>query len=128
MSPSFISSITLILSGLMQSSEKSTGRPSAVVRNSAATFSEYLRFFSPFGLPRWLISMHFPPFSVIAYIVGRLSMILLASVIFPFSSRGTLKSTLTRTLFPFIPFFCIRSSIVNLFMFVLFNDEEEEKY
>ena len=72
-----------------------------------------------FGRPKCAMSITAAPSPSSLFIVGKASIILVSSVIFLFSSTGTLKSTLTRTFFPakftsFIPF-------MSVSFFELFN-------
>jgi hypothetical protein len=63
-------------------------------------FNEYFSFIYPSGLPRWLMSIiDFAPWSKQYWIEGRVLVILVGSLTFPFFS-GTLKSVLMRILFP----------------------------
>src|SRR5579884_2281312 len=67
---------------------------------------------SPLGRPRWDIKMTDAPLSSRYWIVGRAALMRVSSVMFRSASRGTLKSTRTRTLLPATSI----SRIVFLFM------------
>ena len=94
-----------------------------LLRSSSSLFATGARliffFISPFGRPRWLIRIIFAFFSSAYSIVGKAALILLSSVIFRSSSRGTLKSTLINTLLSlismsFIHFLFILSLLIKL--------------
>ena len=77
-----------------------TSCPRSSVRRFATGARESSGFGSPFGLPRCEQRMIFPPSAISFLIVGRAATRRFSSVILP-SCRGTLKSHLTRTLWPF---------------------------
>src|SRR6516162_2275223 len=57
-------------------------------------------FGSPFGRPRWLMTMALAPASRTLRMVGRAARMRRSLVMWPVASSGTLKSTRMRTFFP----------------------------
>src|SRR3990170_849851 len=88
--------------------------PMSCVRRSATGRSRSPSWTLPPGRPRWLARMTFAPWLRRCLIVGMAARIRESSVILP-SSRGTLKSTRTKTRFPATS----TSRIVSLSIYVL---------
>ena len=83
--------------------------------NSFATGSNEKSLFTcPFGLPKCEQRITLQSLSNKYFIVGRAPTILLLSVIFLFSSKGTLKSHLTKTFFP------LTSMSLTVFLFMVY--------
>ncbi len=100
-SPSFSSAASFLASSPITSLDILTGLFKSSESLTATGASEYLGFTSPFGRPKWLISISFAPAPSRYCIVGSAPSIRLSSVILRFSSMGTLKSARMITLFPF---------------------------
>ena len=112
-SPSFKLSVTCFALSPVTSFANFISVSNSLLNSFATGFKEYLGFTSPFGLPRWEHNITFAPFSIKYLIVGSAAVILVLSVIVPFSSKGTLKSHLTNTFFPFT------SISLTVFLFIL---------
>src|SRR5512138_3182296 len=95
-----MASISLSTSGPKQSGAWMTFLPSNCERRLDAGAMVYFGFFSPFGLPRWEARTTFAPCSMAYLMVGTAPAIRESSVMLPFSSWGTLKSTLMKTFLP----------------------------
>jgi hypothetical protein len=81
--------------------------------------SEYLSVGPSFGLPRCDIKITLPPSFSIFFIVGIAALILVSSETLKLSSKGTLKSTLTKTFFPLKETVEIVFMIIKFFVFIL---------
>ena len=86
-------------SGPITSGARVTFFPRSFSNSAATGASENAGFFCPLGRPRCVITTSDAPLSRIYLIVGRAALIRVLSVTTP-SLRGTLKSTLIRTLLP----------------------------
>ena len=102
MSPCFKPSANFFTSSPTQSGAKITLRCNSSVNLRATGARLIFGLTLPSGLPRWLAMTGIPPCSRIYLMVGSDALILVSSVIFISSSRGTLKSTRTKTFLPLI--------------------------
>lgn len=99
-SPSFISLIAFSTSGPWQLSTLITLMSASSLSFSATGSRRYSWAICPFGRPRCVIKITFALLSQRCLIVGRASVILVVSVTLKSLSRGTLKSTRSRTFLP----------------------------
>ena len=100
-SPSFILLVSSFALGPVTSWASFTSFPSCADNSFATGAKENSFFTSPFGLPKCEHNISFALCSNKYLIVGSAATILVLSVMFKFSSSGTLKSHLSNTFFPF---------------------------
>ena len=114
-SPFFRFSALFLASSPITSSAIITSCPSNFDSSFATGFSENSGLNSPFGLPKCEHNTTLQFCSNKYFIVGKAATILLLSVIFLFSSIGTLKSHLTST------FLFFKSISLTVFLFIKFH-------
>ena len=98
--PGLTSAASFLASGPMTSLASFTSKPSFSERRLATGAREYFMLNSPLGRPRCEQRMTAAPCSSRYLIVGSAALMRVSSVMFLFSSRGTLKSQRTSTFLP----------------------------
>ena len=111
-SPDFIFDVKVFALSPIISEASLTSFPNSLDNSSATGFNENSGLTSPFGLPKCDIKIILAFCSSRYFIVSKAPTILLLSVIFPFSSNGTLKSHLT------ITFLSFKSISLTVFLFI----------